>query len=132
MELKEGTKYDAGKLRFDLLSSLALNELVGVLTHGAAKYEDHNWRKGIPLSRLLAASHRHLNAIMGGEDIDTESGYPHAAHLMCNAMFIIEQGILRQEFDDRWKPPLSPRLQKIVNHLMNYIGDEEDLNKIEG
>jgi hypothetical protein len=44
-ELKEGTKYDGGKLRYDLIDAYALEQLAAVYTFGAKKYEDDNWRK---------------------------------------------------------------------------------------
>ena len=103
-KLLEGAKNDSGKPRYDLLSSVALDQLARVLTNGAVEYEDHNWRKGISMSRLIASSYRHLTAINGGEDVDPQFGLLHAAHLMCCAMFIAEQTLQRPEFDDRWKP----------------------------
>lgn len=106
-KLTEGVKYDADKPRYDLLSAVAVHQLVLVLTFGAAKYEDHNWRKGIVMSRLIAASLRHLFAIIRGEDIDKETGLLHSAHLMCNAMFMTEQIIMRPKFDDRWLPSVN-------------------------
>lgn len=90
-EIGTGDKADTGKPRMDLISPLAMAYLAQVLTFGANKYAAHNWRKGIPLSKLIAASQRHLTAIAAGIDTDEETGLPHAAHLMCEAMFICEQ-----------------------------------------
>lgn len=106
-----GNKADGGKPRMDLISPLAMAYLAQVLTFGAKKYSAHNWRKGIPLSKLIAASQRHLTAIAAGIDTDEETGLPHAAHLMCEAMFICEQLISPVGFinDDRY---LYTRYQK--------------------
>lgn len=98
-----GVKWDQDKPRYDLLDAEAIDELAKVATFGAAKYAEHNWRAGIKLSRLLAASLRHLFAILRGEDYDRETGLQHAAHLMCCAMFIIWTIKHRKDCDDRWK-----------------------------
>ena len=41
-------RFNAGKLRYDLLPADALERLVGVYTIGAEKYDDRNWEKGFP------------------------------------------------------------------------------------
>jgi hypothetical protein len=90
-EETKGLKYDQSKPRMDLMSPIALAHLSSVLTFGAQKYAEHNWRSGIQMSRLISASQRHLTAIQAGIDYDEETALPHAAHLMCCAMFMIEQ-----------------------------------------
>lgn len=107
-ELKHGHKYDGGKLRYDLLSPQALEGLVKVLTHGAEKYEDWNWAKGMNYSRVFAAAQRHLWRWQAGEDIDTDSGLNHLYHAMCCLMFLAhyqewnkENGGELDSFDDR-------------------------------
>lgn len=104
-EIGTGDKADIGKPRMDLISPIAMAYLAQVLTFGANKYTAHNWRKGIPLSKLIAASQRHLTAIAAGLDTDEETGLPHAAHLMCEAMFMCEQLVspLHASTDDRYK-----------------------------
>lgn len=98
-----GQKFDADKPRMDLLDAEALTELAKVLSFGAKKYADENWRKGISLWRLLAAAFRHLLAIMRSEDRDEETGLPHTAHLMCCAIFLIWTMRHRPDMDDRYK-----------------------------
>jgi hypothetical protein len=102
---KEALKHDSGKPRMDLVSPLALLELGKVLAYGVVKYNDHNWREngGLDWSRPLAALHRHLLAWQGGEDIDPESGLPHLAHAMCNAMFLLEYQLTGNGRDNRYK-----------------------------
>ena len=104
-EIGTGDKADIGKPRMDLISPLAMAYLAQVLTFGANKYAAHNWRKGIPLSKLIAASQRHLTAIAAGIDTDEETGLPHVAHLLCEAMFICEQLVspLHVSTDDRYQ-----------------------------
>lgn len=96
-------KHDQDKPRMDLLDAEALWELAKVLTFGAKKYGADNWRQGLQVSRLTAASMRHLTAIMSGENVDEETGLQHAAHLMCCAMFLIWTIKHRPDLDDRWK-----------------------------
>ena len=83
-----GVKFDQDKARMDLLDPYALEQLALVLTFGAKKYAPNNWRRGLKVSRIIAASVRHLFAIMKGEDIDPETGLLHSAHCMCNMMFL--------------------------------------------
>lgn len=93
--------------RFDLLPWGALWRVAEVYGHGAGKYEDHNWRRGIPVSTMIGAAGRHLAAIAEGEDFDPESGLPHAAHLAFHALGLIDAactvGARPAELDDRWR-----------------------------
>lgn len=98
-----GLKYDSEKPRMDLLDADFLEEVAKVLTFGSRKYAAHNWRGGINHSRLIASAYRHLGAINRGEDIDDESGLPHAAHLGCCVMFLSSMMKTRPDLDDRWK-----------------------------
>lgn len=76
----EGVKYDQDKLRYDLISFPALEELCKVYSLGAKKYADRNWEKGIMYSRILAAMLRHITAWVMGETLDKESNLHHLAH----------------------------------------------------
>jgi len=99
-----GKKHDQEKPRMELISSKALIELAKVLTFGAKKYESHNWRKGISYSRIIGACYRHLAAYNDGEDKDPETGLSHIAHLLCEAMFLLEYEATHPEMDDRYRP----------------------------
>lgn len=99
----EGIKFDDGKPRVDLISPIALSELATVLAFGAKKYAAWNWAKGIPYTRIIAALLRHTHKYLMGETLDPESGLSHAAHIMCNAMFLLHFEKLKPEFDDRPK-----------------------------
>lgn len=85
-----GTKYDAQKPRWDLLPLGPVEDVVRVLTHGAAKYSDNNWRY-VPNAhdRYFAAAMRHLVAYRQGELLDPESGLPHLAHAVCCLLFLM-------------------------------------------
>ena len=86
-----GIKNDIGKLRYDLEQVLAAEEVVSVLTFGANKYADDNWRKlDDAHKRYYAASRRHMAAYIKGEAFDPESGYHHIAHAICCLNFMLE------------------------------------------
>lgn len=99
---KSGVKFDQDKPQMGLLDSYAIEELAKVLGFGATKYAPNNWRKGIQISRLVAAALRHLFAVLKGEDCDPETGLPHAAHAMCCCMFIVWTMKNKPECDDRF------------------------------
>jgi len=85
-----GVKFDHGKPRWDLLPFDVIEEIVKVLTMGAQKYEDHNWKKieNIP-ERYFAALMRHMAAWQAGETEDQESGLSHLAHAGCCLTFLL-------------------------------------------
>lgn len=66
----------------------AITELAEVLTFGAKKYAAHNWRKGLSFEETISSMERHIASIKKGEWSDQESLRLHAAHVMCNAMFL--------------------------------------------
>jgi len=86
----EGVKYDDGKTDWTLVPFKALEPVVKVLEYGARKYSRGNWQMVKDARRrYLAAAYRHMNAIVDGEWIDSESKEPHAAHVICCMLFII-------------------------------------------
>lgn len=83
------TKYDAGKLRMDLIDPQFTEGLAAVLTHGAAKYSADNWKACTePFQRYYAALQRHLHLYARGEQRDAESGLSHLYHAACCLMFL--------------------------------------------
>lgn len=98
-----GVKYDAGKAPLHLLNQDALLETAKVFGFGAEKYAKHNWRKGIPLTRILDGVMRHCIELQKGNDIDPESGLPHAAHAIAGLMMFMGINKDSPEFDDRYK-----------------------------
>lgn len=85
-----GIKFDAGKTRWDLLPLRTVEEIVKVYTFGAGKYGDNNWQN-LPdgYNRYKAAMFRHLAASERGEQLDSESGLPHLAHMAWNAIALL-------------------------------------------
>ncbi len=90
----EGTKYDDGKIRWDLLPFASLDSVADVMTYGAGKYGDRNWEDdGLSAERLEAALGRHYSLHMQGEALDKESGRPHLAHVAtCALMALWKRG----------------------------------------
>ena len=99
---EEGKKDDSEKPRMDLLDRFFLEGVASVLTFGAKKYAAHNWRKGISVSRLVAATYRHLGAFNSGEDNDEESKISHLFHAGCCIMFASWIVRFRPDLDDRY------------------------------
>lgn len=104
-----GRKDDQGKCRLDLIPPAALVALGEVYTHGAQKYDDNNWMKGLHFSRVIGALERHLARFKMGEDTDQESRCLHMASVAWCAMtlmhFTLYSGQYSQ-FDDRMKAPM--------------------------
>lgn len=102
--MSQGTKHDTEKPKTNLIPSEAIEQEAWIFTFGATKYGDYNWTKGINYSRIISAAMRHLLAINRGEDVDPESGRPHAAHVRANMAFLLQfMKENRTELDDRYK-----------------------------
>lgn len=103
--MTEGRKDDQEKIRTDLLPIGPIMGIAQVLTFGAKKYEDNNWRKGIKWSRVWGALLRHLFAWWTGKRADPETGFSHLWHAGCCIFFLIEYETTHPELDDRPHPP---------------------------
>lgn len=84
----EAMRFNEGKPQFSMIDLTCFTDCAKVLAFGAKKYEPGNWRKGMPIGKLLDSLLRHVAAIQRGELIDPESGLPHVAHIQANAMFL--------------------------------------------
>ncbi len=85
----EGVKYDAGKPRWGLLPFREVKEVVEILTFGAQKYSEDNWKKVTPKERYVDAAFRHFTSWVQGEKKDMESGKSHLAHAVCCLLFLM-------------------------------------------
>lgn len=88
-EPPKGIKYDTEKTRFELLPFEQIEQVAEVLTIGAKKYADDNWKKVMPRSRYIGASLRHIFAWIRGEKLDKETGKSHLAHAVCCLLFLM-------------------------------------------
>lgn len=101
--LKEGTKFDDGKARYDLLPAHAMEELVRVYTIGAKKYGDNNWRKGMKWGRVFRALLSHAFKFWWGESRDPEDEQHHMASVAWCALTLMDYEKEGIGEDDRWK-----------------------------
>jgi len=99
----QAKKFDTGKVRYTLIPPEALKSVAKVLTMGAVKYGDYNWRSGTGLSvcRTLDAALRHIQDFLSGEDTDEESGEIALSHAICELLFTIDAMYFRPHLDDR-------------------------------
>jgi len=100
--LKEGTKHDQHKVMLSLFPPDVMLEVGKVLTHGAEKYEPHNWAKGIKYSRCIDAALRHIYAYLEGYRADAETMLHPLAHAICELAFVTAFDIrgMSVEWDD--------------------------------
>ena len=94
-----GVKLDGGKPMPRLLYGSmpeAVAAVVDVLSFGARKYSDDNWKKVEP-HRYIDALYRHLNAHHKGEKVDAESGLPHLAHATCCLLFLLHHEVANED-----------------------------------
>lgn len=94
-------RFNQGKNRLDLVPTSLIEEVGKVLTFGAEKYGDNNWRNSMSWSKVVASLKRHLTAFENGEDFDKESGLLHLSHLGCNVAFLLEYYKIFPQGDDR-------------------------------
>jgi len=74
------------KPRPDLICPFAVERLGWQLKHGAAKYAERNWEKGMPQSVILASLERHIMRFKQGDYSED-----HLAAIMFNAMALVSQ-----------------------------------------
>lgn len=85
-----GRKEDKGKLRYSLIPPIVLSEMALMLTLGAEKYTDDNWKfVEDPQIRYMDALFRHIEAYRSGELLDNETGESHLSHAIINLAFLI-------------------------------------------
>lgn len=101
---EKGTKPE----RYDLIPVEALRIMAQLYGKGAAKYSEHNWRKGYEWSKSYAALQRHVNQFWGGEDIDDEMQLPHLAGVVFHAFTLMTFMQEQPGFDDRFRATVPP------------------------
>lgn len=94
-------RYNAGKIRFDLVPSEVIEAYAAIATYGAAKYAERNWEKGLSWGGCFASCMRHLWAWWRGQDNDPESGLSHLAHALWNIGAIVTYAARNVGTDDR-------------------------------
>jgi hypothetical protein len=106
-----GKRFDAGKLRLELIDPAFLRGLAGAMGYGAEKYgHDYNWTNGTQWTRLYASLLRHLLSTFYGNPTDPESGLLHLDHAAAMLMF------LRRHMTD-------PRFRKFDDRCETFLRD---------
>lgn len=77
------------------------DEACRVFEFGAQKYARWNWAKGMPWRVPLGCALRHAEAILKGEEHDTDSGLLHGGHYYCNLVMLAYYWHAYPEGDDR-------------------------------
>ena len=97
-------KFDATKVRIDLLPIEPMMQIANVLGFGAKKYFANSYRQGetVAWSRTYGSIMRHMMAFWSGEDKDPESGLPHLAHAGTQLFILMEHAANNQNKDDRF------------------------------
>jgi hypothetical protein len=108
-----GRKFDSGKPDLSLNPPVALREMAKAFSFGARKYSAFNFESGLSARRLLSAALRHIEAVLDGEEEDTEvfgnaetgekfaSGAHHLGHAMASLAMYLRCRELGTLADDR-------------------------------
>ena len=116
-----GNKFDGGdKLRTDLIPVEPLLALSAILTHGAEKYDDNNWKKGIKFSRVYGALLRHLWAHWLGNYEDSDSNLPHIWHAFCNLLFLVYYDYHYEDYE-KYDDSQSKELGITLNSMDEFL-----------
>ena len=111
IEGKKGVK----EARFELLPGDALWSLARVYGYGTEKYADRNWERGYAWSKSYGAMLRHATLFWAGENIDAESGLPHAAHIAWHGLCLTAFLLREVGEDDRPREALLSMTASVTN-----------------
>jgi hypothetical protein len=97
-------KFDATKVRLDLLPIEPMMQIANVFGFGAKKYFANSYRQGetVVWSRTYGSILRHMMAFWSGEDKDPESGLDHLAHAGTQLFILMEHAAHNKNKDDRF------------------------------
>ncbi len=114
-----------GKGRFDLISVIAERRLANWYEAGCQVYGDRNWEKGMPHSRFVDSTKRHINAYLTVKQLEREGFLQqdveevcasmginpledHLAAAVWNLMSIMHLELTHPEMDDLGRPLMEP------------------------
>jgi hypothetical protein len=124
--MSNGVKYDGEKPRMYLLPPKAIVEVAKVLTFGAQKYDEDNWRKLENLQkRYSGAALRHMFAEMDGEQLDPETECYHDAHAICCLLFKLEAKLEARSKEERSRKSVTRKHKESDNALERWRGGYE-------
>jgi hypothetical protein len=87
--MTEGLRYDADKIRMDLIPHEWMFAVSEVMTEGSKKYEPRNWELGMHWSKCWGPLLRHAFKWLRGERYDPETGCHHLAMVAWNALALM-------------------------------------------
>ena len=116
-------RFDADKLRLDLIPPEFLIELARVYSMGAMKYDDDNWRKGMPWRKCVRPVWSHLIKWLSGQTIDSETGCHHLAMVAWNCATLFMYQLHKLGTDDRYKFGIDENFKWVDNHLNIGLDD---------
>lgn len=96
----QADRFNEGKPEYSYIDLSCLEPCARVLEFGARKYSRNNWKKGMPLNKIVDSMLRHIAALQRGEWIDPESGLPHIGHIQCNALFMGGPNVINDMTDE--------------------------------
>lgn len=134
-EFATGANRDSveGKGRYDLLPAYAVKRIAQHFENGAKKYDDDNWRKGIPLRRFLDSALRHMfNYLEGQRDEDHAAAAAWNILAMMETEEMIRRGIVPaslNELPDWTAKTAEPAkaIETLTTGACTYLGDGVDL-----
>ena len=88
------------KLRYDLIPARGIEEVNKVLTSKLEKYNENEWKKGLPWTEVLSNLKRHLNQFELGNDY-TNEGLLQMAEVAMNALILCEYHHIYPQGDNR-------------------------------
>jgi hypothetical protein len=89
-----------GKGRPDLIPPFSYMRLAGVYERGAVKYDDDNWMKGMPFSRVLGSALRHLIKWKFRKMLGLKQDEDHLAQAAWNIFTLMDYELIHPELDD--------------------------------
>lgn len=79
-------KTDTGKDKLDLLPYVGLASTAKAFEYGLEQYGHENYRTAASYRPFLAASLRHINKLLTGEELDKDSNLNHISHALACLM----------------------------------------------
>lgn len=79
---------NTGKPQMSYVDMHCLVPAAQVLEFGANKYARNNWKKGMPVTKILDSLMRHIGDLQDGKVLDDDSKLAIIGHIQCNAMFL--------------------------------------------
>lgn len=113
--LNQAERHNAGKPQLSYIPLNLLEDCARVFEFGAQKYARDNWKKGLPVTKVLDSLMRHIGDIQDGKYLDHESGLPITGHIMCNVIFLANAFKNKPEMID------DPKLKEAWEEAMGLV-----------